>query len=226
MGYKALPTHQQLDGYMKKPIRVAFAGLGLAVVVSAVAYAAAPSPKASNDTATQAPNAVLVAPVSVDWARHESPKALVRDAATVVKATVVSVEKAPPITAEDAKADPSAPDMHREAVRLKLDETVAGAKPATEFTLVHFLVVPPGVPVSGEAAADEPYKVGEQYLLFLKPAEMPGEWQPREAYGLVSLDGRFRIEADDRLRGYLEGGPASQLNAASDLAGLLRESSR
>lgn len=159
-------------------------------------------------------------PVSVDWVRTPNARALMRGGRTsAVRASVVSVAAAPPITAADARAPEGTPSLKRQLITLRVSDHLAGPPVDAQFDLVR--VLPPSGVVAEE---DIPWKPGEEYVLFVSPSEMPGDWQPR-SWQLVSLDGRLPVGADKRLRGLLEGGPAEELNNSSDLKKTLKEAS-
>jgi hypothetical protein len=164
--------------------------------------------------------AVEAPPLSVDWQRAQTVRALLRGEASAVVARVDATTDAPPITPEDAGAPADTPSLPREVISFTLTDHLAGPPVDDVFDLVRVL------PPSGVTAEeDEPYRAGERYLLFVSPAEMPGAWQPR-AWQLVSLDGRLKIEPDGRVRGYLPDGPAAEVNRGSSIAHVVEEAAR
>lgn len=200
---------------MKPLVTLTAAGL----LAATLTVAAGPPGSDGTPTTSAAPMTISRPPAPhVDWDRSRTPRELLAASRSVVRAEVTAIEPAPPIRAEDAGARPGSPDVPRQLVTLRKTEQVFGIDTGERFYMVHF--IPPG----GVHPDEDPgYRVGERLLLFLRPAAMPGPWQPK-AWQRVSIDGRVQIAADGQLEGALPDGPAAALNRGrGDLKRLLRE---
>ena len=151
-------------------------------------------------------------PAHAVWNRHGSLGELMRSSTAVVKANVVGVQAAPPITPAQANAPLDTPSLPRESVTLQTGEHLFGDQPGDTFSLLRVLP-----PKGSTLTEDPPYKPGEEYLLFLRPGDLPGTWQ------VVGLDGRLPATGAD-FKGLLPNGPSDEINRGrSDLKRAIKE---
>jgi hypothetical protein len=153
------------------------------------------------------------APAHAVWNRHPSLGELMRASTAVVTASVATVTDAPPITPAQANAPLDTPPLPRKQVTMETTDRLHGDDPGARFELLHVL------PPKGSVLQEDPqYNPREQYLLFLRPGDLPGTWQ------VVGLDGRLPVESSGEFKGLLPNGPSDEINRGrADLRRILQE---